>query len=307
MTQDIEQTQLTHPTIKDGWFREISDSSFPGQALALKVDRILDIVKSPFQDILVFKSTDYGNVLVLDGIIQLTERDEFAYQEMITHLPLMSHPNPKRVLIIGGGDGGVIREALKHKDVEKIVLVEIDETVIRLSKEYLPHMSSGFDDKRVEVHLGDGFKYLENLQAAESSNKFDVIITDSSDPEGPAVAFFQKTYFTLLSNALSDSNGIVITQASENVWLDINKLRELKSCISEVFPVVNCSYCMVPTYTSGQLGLMIASKNKEANLKTPTRSLPRKMENELFRYYNKEMHKSSFVLPNWAANFLGEE
>lgn len=306
MTQDTEQS-LTHPTIKDGWFREVSDSCFPGQALTLRVESILEVVKSPFQDILVFKSTDYGNVLVLDGIIQLTERDEFAYQEMITHLPLMSHLNPKRVLIIGGGDGGVIREVLKHKDVEKIVLVEIDETVINLSKKYLPYMSSGFNDERVEVKLCDGFKYLEELESAESDDKFDVIITDSSDPEGPAVAFFQKNYFTLLSKALFDVNSIVITQASENVWLDINKLKELKDCISEVFPIVRYSYTMVPTYTSGQLGLMVASMNKNSILEKPIRSFPKNVENKLFRYYNKEIHSSSFVLPNWAAEFLDQE
>ncbi|KAI5306970.1 putrescine aminopropyltransferase, partial [Ascosphaera atra] len=118
--------ELTHPTIKDGWFSEISDM-WPGQAMTLRVKEILHHEKSKFQDVLVFESTDYGTVLVLDNVIQCTERDEFSYQEMITHLGMMSHPNPKRVLVVGGGDGGVLREIVKHPSVEKAVLVDIDE------------------------------------------------------------------------------------------------------------------------------------------------------------------------------------
>ncbi|KAG8677923.1 putrescine aminopropyltransferase [Ceratobasidium sp. 394] len=167
---------LTHPSIVDGWFREIN-SQWPGQAMTLKVNRILHVEKSKYQDVLVFDSATYGNVLVLDGVIQCTERDEFSYQEMIAHIPLASHPNPKRVLVIGGGDGGVVREVLKHDTVEEVVLCDIDEAVIRVSKTYLPHMSSLLSDKRVTVYVGDGFAYLQRNTA-----QFDCIITDSSDP-----------------------------------------------------------------------------------------------------------------------------
>ncbi|KAG8815046.1 hypothetical protein FRC18_001676 [Serendipita sp. 400] len=153
---------LTHPSIKDGWFREISPQ-WPGQAMTLKVKRILHVEKSLYQDVLVFESETYGNVLILDGVIQCTERDEFSYQEMIAHLPLASHPNPKKVLVIGGGDGGVVREVLRHESVEEVVLCDIDEAVIRVSKQYLPHMSELLDSSRVRVFskkillLGSGF------------------------------------------------------------------------------------------------------------------------------------------------------
>jgi spermidine synthase len=295
-------SSLTHPLIKDGWFREQSDESFPGQALELRVKKILHTGRSEFQDILLFQSTDYGNVLVLDGIIQVSERDEFAYQEMITHLPLFAHKNLKSVLVIGGGDGGVLREVLKHDNIEKLVLVEIDETVIELSKKYLPSMAIAFQDPKVEVKLCDGFQYLKDLHSNDEA-KFDVIITDSSDPEGPAAAFFQKQYFQLLNNSLNE-NGIVITQASENVWLKIELLKNLKTIMSEVFPVVKYSYTTVPTYTSGQLGLMIASKDPNAKLDQPSKKLDKEKEEALFKYYNSEIHNTSFILPNWAKIYL---
>ena len=147
--------------------------------MSLKVKEVLDHHRSDFQDILVFESENHGNVLVLDGVIQVTERDEFAYQEMIAHIPLLAHPNPKKVLVIGGGDGGVIREVARHKGIEEIIECEIDEGVIKASKKYLPSLAKGFDDPRVVVKVMDGAKFLEENQEA-----FDVIITDSSDPIG---------------------------------------------------------------------------------------------------------------------------
>ena len=197
--------EITHPTIKDGWFREISHM-WPGQAMTLKVNQVLHHEKSKYQDVLVFESSDYGMVLVLDNVIQCTERDEFSYQEMITHLGLFAHPNPKKVLVIGGGDGGVLREIVKHECVEEATLVDIDEAVIRVSKKYLPGMSVGFQHPKVKVHVGDGFAYLQ-----DKKGEFDVIITDSSDPDGPAESLFQGSYFELLNGALREG-GIITTQ-----------------------------------------------------------------------------------------------
>jgi len=198
-------SEITHPTIKDGWFREISDM-WPGQAMTLKVKNVIHHEKSKYQDVLIFESTDYGTVLVLDNVIQCTERDEFAYQEMITHLAMNSHPNPKKVLVIGGGDGGVLREVIKHDCVEEAILCDIDEAVIRLSKKYLPGMAISYQHPKVKVHVGDGFKFLDDYK-----NEFDVIITDSSDPEGPAESLFQKPYFELLFGALKEG-GVITTQ-----------------------------------------------------------------------------------------------
>ncbi|GMM33487.1 spermine synthase [Saccharomycopsis crataegensis] len=295
--------ELSHPSIQDGWFREISDEHFPGQAFELRVEKILFHEKSQFQDILVFKSTDYGNVLVLDGVVQCTERDEFSYQELIAHVPMFAHPSPRKVLIIGGGDGGVLREVLKHEDViEEVVLVEIDEYVINLSKQYFPEMASGFEHPKAKIVLMDGFQYLKDNQG-----KFDVIITDSSDPEGPAENFFQVDYFKLLRDSLVDDNGIVISQSSENIWLNLKKLKQIYHTVKEVFPMVKYCYTCTPSYTSGQLGLIVSSKNAALDVAVATRSWDQAKQNNLLRYYNSRLHAASFVLPNAAKVFLEDE
>ncbi|CEJ93042.1 Putative Spermidine synthase [[Torrubiella] hemipterigena] len=208
----MSSDEIVHPTIVDGWFREIS-GMWPGQAMTLKVDKVLHHEKSKYQDVLVFKSTDYGTVLVLDNVIQCTERDEFSYQEMITHLAMNSHPNPKKVLVIGGGDGGVLREVVKHDCVDEAILCDIDEAVIRVSKEFLPGMAAGLTHPKSTVHIGDGFKFLDDYK-----NTFDVIITDSSDPEGPAESLFQKPYFQLLHDALREG-GVITTQGCMSLFL----------------------------------------------------------------------------------------
>lgn len=290
--------ELTHPSVKNGWFTEVSDTMWPGQAMSLKVEKILHVEKSKYQDVLVFKSTNYGNVLVLDDCIQATERDEFAYQEMITHLALNSHPNPKKVLVVGGGDGGVLREVLKHKSVEEAWLCDIDETVIEVSKKYLPEMAKAYKDARTKVYIGDGFKFLE-----EYKNQFDAIITDSSDPEGPAESLFQKLYFELLKSALT-SEGVITTQA-ENIWLHLEIITKLRSDCKEIFPVAEYAYTMIPTYPSGSIGFMVCSKNPKANVKKPFRyEWDANFVKQNLKYYNLEIHEASFVLPTWARERL---
>ncbi|PWY81164.1 spermine synthase [Aspergillus eucalypticola CBS 122712] len=289
-------SDITHPTIKDGWFSEQS-GMWPGQAMNLKVNQILHHEKSKYQDVLVFESSDYGTVLVLDNVIQCTERDEFSYQEMITHLAMNSHPNPKKVLVIGGGDGGVLREVVKHETVEEATLCDIDEAVIRVSKKYLPGMSIGFQHPNVKVHVGDGFQFLKERQ-----NEFDVIITDSSDPEGPAESLFQKPYFELLRDALREG-GVITTQA-ENQWLHLSLITDLKKSCKEVFPVAEYAYTTIPTYPSGQIGFMVCCKDATRNVKEPVRSWTREEEEKLCRYYNQDIHRASFVLPNFARKAL---
>uniref|UniRef100_A0A6I8NFF4 Spermidine synthase n=1 Tax=Ornithorhynchus anatinus TaxID=9258 RepID=A0A6I8NFF4_ORNAN len=193
------------PAIRDGWFRETC-SLWPGQAMALQVDRLLHHRRSRYQEILVFRSKTYGNVLVLDGVIQCTERDEFSYQEMIANLPLCSHPSPRKVLIIGGGDGGVLREVVKHPTVESVVQCEIDEDVIEVSKKYLPGMAVGYSSPKLTLHVRDGFEFMQQNQDA-----FDVIITDSSDPMGPAESLFKESYYQLMKMALREG-GILCCQ-----------------------------------------------------------------------------------------------
>ncbi|KAK2467601.1 hypothetical protein APHAL10511_000456 [Amanita phalloides] len=283
---------LTHPTIVDGWFREIS-SQWPGQAMTLKVNKILHVEKSLYQDVLVFESETFGNVLILDGVIQCTERDEFSYQEMIAHLPLASHPSPKKVLVIGGGDGGVVREVLKHDTVEEAVLCDIDEAVIRVSKQYLPHMSALLSSPKVTVHIGDGFKFL-----GESASKYDVIITDSSDPVGPAESLFQKPYFELLHNALAPG-GHISTQA-ECPWVHLPFIKNLRKLTRELFAVSEYAFTTIPTYPSGQIGFFVCSKEAGRDLRTPVREV------KDTRYWSKAVHRAAFILPEFARAYLDE-
>jgi len=262
--------------------------------MTLKVNKILHVEQSLYQDVLVFESETYGNVLVLDGVIQVTERDEFAYQEMIAHLPLASHPDPKKVLVIGGGDGGVVREVLKHDTVTEVVLCDIDEAVIRVSKQFLPHMSSLLNDKRVTVYIGDGFKFL-----ADNESTYDVIITDSSDPVGPAAALFEKPYFQLLHDALTPG-GVISTQG-ECMWLHLPLIKELRDITSKIFKTTEYAFTTIPTYPSGQIGHIVACKSPGRDVKVPVRAVPNT------RYYNKEMHAAAFVLPEFVRSLLEDD
>jgi spermidine synthase len=285
--------------------------------MTLKVNQVLHHEKSKYQDVLVFESSDYGTVLVLDNAIQCTERDEFSYQEMITHLAMNSHPNPKKVLVIGGGDGGVLREVVKHECVEEATLCDIDEAVIRVSKKFLPGMSIGFSHPKSREYVGDGFEFLKNHK-----NEFDVIITDSSDPDGPAETLFQKPYFELLNDALTEG-GVITTQGTyptfppcfpfhfrpnkspgENLWLHLPLIASLKKACSEVFPVVEYAYTTIPTYPSGQIGFMVCCKDASRNVREPVRTWSAEEEQKLCRYYNQDIHRASFVLPNFARQKL---
>jgi len=206
---------------------------------------------------------------------------------MIAHLPLNSHPNPQSVLVIGGGDGGVLREILKHPSVKDATLCDIDEAVPRVSKQYLPHMYKGFEDPRVTLHIGDGFKWL-----ADKKGQYDVIITDSSDPVGPANSLFEKPYFVLLQEALKPG-GHISTQG-ECMWLHLPLITNVLSTMKTLFPVVEYAYCSIPTYPSGNMGYVLCSKDASHNLKKPLRTV------ENCRYYNNKVHEAAFVLPSFA-------
>ncbi|GBB87365.1 hypothetical protein RclHR1_13800005 [Rhizophagus clarus] len=287
---------FSHPQIQDGWFRE-KPTLWPGQAMCLEIEEVLCHEKSLYQDVLIFKSTQYGTVLVLDGVVQCTERDEFSYQEMITHIPMNCHSNPEKVLVIGGGDGGVLREVAKHESVKEIVLCDIDESVIRLSKKYLPGMAIGFDNPKVTVHIGDGFEFLKG-----KVNSFDIIITDASDPVGPAESLFQVEYFKLMKNALRPG-GIISTQG-ECQWLHLNLITEVQSYCRDIFSVVEYAYTTIPTYPSGQIGFILCSIDDQVNLKKPLRKWSEEEEEKLCRYYNSQIHEAAFILPQFTKNAL---
>lgn len=284
--------------IIDGWFHE-RGVLWPGQAMSLQVKNVLYHGRSKFQDVLVFESTNHGNVLVLDGVIQVTERDEFSYQEMMAHIPLFAHPNPERVLVIGGGDGGILREIAKHPGVKEIFICEIDEDVITYSKKYLPSLAKGFDDPRVTVKIMDGAKFMDENQAS-----FDVIITDSSDPVGPASVLFETPFYNGMFGSLRDG-GIVCTQG-ECIWLHLNLIRPLISSISQSYSTVEYAYTSIPTYPSGQIGFIIAGKNRGSCRKPVRQGSVEQLES--MKYYSHEIHDACFVLPKFAKDAIfGEQ
>lgn len=285
--------------IKNGWFSEKNDL-WPGQYFSLEVEKVLHHEKSDYQDILVIKTKSHGTTLILDGIIQCTEHDEFAYQEMISFLPLCAHENPSRVLIVGGGDGGVAREVTKHPKVQEVVQVEIDKKVIDVSKKYLPFMSKGFSSPKLTLHVCDGFEYMRNHKA-----EFDVIITDSSDPIGPAVNLFTEAYFKLLKEALRP-NGIICSQGG-TLWSQLEHVKDTLSNCRKHFGVVRYATSSVPTYPTGQIGYVIGSLEQNANLVVPKFKFSTKEIEELdLRYYSSDIHSASFVLPNFAKKILQE-
>jgi spermidine synthase len=208
--------------------------------MTLQVKQVLYHGRSLFQDVLVFESTHYGNVLVLDGVVQVTERDEFSYQEMIAHLPLFAHPNPQRVLVIGGGDGGVLREVARHPSVTEMVICELDKDVIEVSKKYLPTLAVGYDDPRVTVKVMDGAKFM-----AANQDSFDVIITDSSDPVGPASVLFETPFYKAMYASLREG-GIICTQG-ECMWLHLDLIRPLMHSIATFCTSVEYAYTTIPT------------------------------------------------------------
>jgi len=281
--------------IKDGWFREIT-RAWPGSqdfAMTLKVDEVLYYEKSQYQDVLMFKNAFWGNVLVLDGVIQCTEKDEISYQEMLCHLAMYSHPDPKRVLVIGGGDGGVIREVAKHKAPQEILICEIDSCVIESSKKFLRGMGKGYSDPRVTVLMMDAFVYLKNLRQDKNSKKFDVIIVDSTDPVGPGESLFKKEFFENLNELLTE-DGIITTQA-ESHWHSLEMISEMSKFLSAIFASREYAYTSVPTYPTGEIGFWVLSK-KGRSCRSPLRA-PSNDEQDALQYYTPEVHTASFALP----------
>ncbi|KAF6157352.1 hypothetical protein GIB67_004290 [Kingdonia uniflora] len=278
-----------------GWFSEMSPM-WPGEAHSLKVEKILFQGKSDFQNVMIFQSATYGKVLVLDGVIQVTERDECAYQEMITHLPLCSIPNPKKVLVIGGGDGGVLREVSRHSSVEQIDICEIDGMVVDVSKQYFPHLAVGFEDPRVTVNIGDGVAFLK----AVPEGTYDAVIVDSSDPIGPAQELFEKPFFESVSKALRPG-GVVCTQA-ESIWLHMHIIEDIAANCRQVFKgSVNYAWTTVPTYPSGVIGFMLCSTEGPAvDFKYPANPI----DESKLKFYNSEIHSAAFCLPTFAKKVI---
>ena len=253
-------------------------------AYLYQVSEILYRCKSPYQEIMILNSTYFGKMLVLDGVVQLTEKDEFFYHEMLAHLVLHAHVNPKTVLIIGGGDGGTLREVLKHKQVEKVQLVEIDRQVIEVSKRFFPELTMGFADKRAELIEMDGVSYIKQTKC-----KYDAVIVDSTDPVGPAEGLFTEKFFSGIRNILSDE-GIFVTQ-TESIHFHRQFVIDTQIKLRGLFKIVGLYNVPIATYAGNWWTFSIASK------KYPVKK-PNRNQEVITRYYDEQVHKSAFLTDN---------
>ena len=267
-----------------------------------KTSRELARVKSEFQDIGVFETTSHGRVLTLDGVIQITERDEFVYQEMLTHVPLLAHGNAKDVLIIGAGDGGVLKHVLMHKGVERAVMAEIDGEVIRLSKEFLPGIGGdAWTSPRAEVIVGDGIDFVKKAP----TGSFDVIIVDSTDPIGVGEVLFTDEFYENAARILRD-DGLIVNQCGVP-FMQADELYETSVRRKKFFPFVSAYIAAVPTYVGGYMTLGWAGKNpaqtqvsvEEITKRAEAAGIAGKSE-----YWSPHMHVASFWLPPYIAKHL---
>jgi len=273
------------------WYTEKQTENF---GITMKINKTLHTEQTDFQYLEMAETAEWGNMLFLDGMVMTSEKDEFVYHEMVAHVPLFTHPNPENVLVVGGGDGGVIREILKHPSVKKATLVDIDGKVIEYSKKFLPSIASGLEDARVEVIVGDGFMHI-----AESENEFDVIMVDSTEPVGPAVNLFSKGFYAGISKALKE-DGIFVAQ-SDNPWFTPDLIKQVQSDVKEIFPITKLYLANIPTYPSGLWSFTIGSK-KYNPLEVPAE---RFHEIET-KYYTPELHNAAFVLPKFVKDLTGE-
>lgn len=264
---------------------------------SIQVNRQLYSGTSEFQRIDVFESQEFGRFLTLDGYMMLTEKDEFIYHEMITHVPMAVHPCAKRVLVIGGGDGGVVRELTRYPWVEQIDLVEIDRQVVEVCREYLPQTACKLDDPRVTIHFEDGLKFVRDKKDA-----YDLIIVDSTDPFGPGEGLFTKEFYGNCYKALKQDGIMVNQQESPFYKNDAIAMQRAHKRIVESFPISRVYQAHIPTYSSGHWLFGFASKKyhpledynpqrwKDLNLST--------------EYYNTKIHTGAFALPNYVKNLL---
>lgn len=273
----------------DMWLKEnqISDP-----VLHYKFTKTLLNKKTPFQELTIVQSETLGNILLLDGIVQTTEKDEYVYHEMITHIPLFTHPNPKKVLVVGGGDGGTIREVLKHPSVEKAVLCEIDEEVIKASKEFLPTISCGLDNPKCEIFIGDGIKYVH-----EHKNEFDIIIIDSTDPFGAAEGLFGGSFYKEIYQALT-AEGIFVAQTETPFYLP-EVVKKVYNDAKTIFPITKLFMAAIPTYPSGYWSFTIGSKKLDPTVSNLSDTIDIET-----KYYTKALHKASFVLPKFVEDLI---
>jgi spermidine synthase len=270
----------------NSWFTELQTKDM---AVRSRLTEILQQEKTTYKELAVYNTVPFGRMLVLDDIIQTTIADEFVYHEMIVHVSLHTHPAPRRVLVIGGGDGGTVREVVKHQEVEKTVLVEIDGRVIEAARKFLPEISCGLTDPRVEIIVDDGISHVE-----KNKNAYEVIIIDSTDPIGAATGLFEAAFYQKVAEALTE-DGLFVAQ-TESPFFNRDLIRHVYREVAKIFSLTRLYLANIPSYPGGLWTFILGSKKYN-----PLKVNKRILASLNTKYYSLEVHKAAFTLPPFVA------
>lgn len=277
------------------WFTERVGDYF---SISYKVEHHLHHSRSKYQTIDVYQTARHGKLLALDGCIMLTERDEFHYHEMLVHVPMLSHPNPKNILVVGGGDGGTVREILQHETIEKVDMVEIDEDVVKISRQFFPGLSCKLDDTKVNLFFQDAVEFVKGIEA-----EYDVILVDSTDPIGPGEVLFTKDFYCDIYRALKP-DGILAVQSESPFSLE-NEIGLVYQRLRSVFPLAAIYWAPVPCYPHGTWSFTFCSRNgQKAEIRRPEAATTIEADT---KYYNRNIHQAAFVLPNFIKSLSSQE
>ncbi len=273
----------------DLWMTEYQT---PALGFSCKVSETLRVEQTPFQHLAVVRTEQFGNMLLLDGMVMTSDVDEYIYHEMIAQVALNSHPNPDNVLIIGGGDGGVLREVVQHPRVKQGTLVEFDERVVEASREFFPLLSSSFSHPQARVIIDNGIDYVHQHQ-----DEFDLIIVDSTEPVGPAVQLFSSSFYEDCYRALH-ADGMLVVQ-SESPFFNTDVIKMAHGGIKEIFPLSKLYLAYVPTYPSGMWSFTVGSKKHDPEVVVSK-------DHQNLKYYNADIHRAAFQLPNFVKKIIGQ-
>jgi spermidine synthase len=280
---------------------DYQETLYDGYGQRFRVDKLLHEVRTEHQHLVIFENARMGRVMALDGVIQTTEADEFIYHEMLTHVPILAHGLAKRVLIIGGGDGGILREVCKHDSVEHITMVEIDGTVVDMCREFLPNHSSGaFEDPRLNLVIDDGMRFV-----ATCEDKFDVIISDSTDPIGPGEVLFSENFYQACRRCLNDG-GILVTQ-NGTPFMQLSEVQTTAGRMRGLFADWHFYMAAVPTYIGGSMTFAWGSTDS-GQRKLSAETLRQRFAGSgiVTRYYNPDIHLGAFALPQYVLHAINK-
>ena len=277
------------------------ETLYDGYGQEFQVAELLYEARTEHQHLVIFRNDCFGRVMALDGVVQTTERDEFIYHEMLAHVPILAHGGVSRVLIIGGGDGGMLREVFKHREIQSVVQVEIDRKVVDLCREHLPgHSQGAFDDPRLRLVIDDGLDFVET-----TPEKFDVIISDSTDPIGPGRALFSEDFYRACKHCLR-SGGILVTQNGV-VFMQLDEVKSTAKYLRDLFNDWHFFTAAVPTYVGGCMTFGWACDDPALRLTSVEELRSRYQAGNLStRYYNPEVHFASFALPQYVLEAVGK-